>query len=65
MNLYERFDRYIQIGLKMADQEGWEHVEGPFYKYEGDLYDLTKANLDRLEKVKNNTQFLVQRGVFK
>lgn len=65
MNKTERFNRYLQIGFRMAKEPDWDHIEGPFYRHNGDLYDLTNANLDKLEKVKNNTQFLVQKGVFK
>lgn len=61
----QNWERYFSIAMEMFDKEGWEHIQAGYYRYNGDLYDLSNANLDQLDKVIDNTHFLVERGVFK
>lgn len=59
---YGRTTRALQIGLVMAEQEGWEHVKDSVWKYDELLYDLEHADVKKLNTVINNPKYLITRG---
>lgn len=53
----------LRVGFTMVEYPEWNHVEGVFYEYKGDLYDLSRADLSKLEeKVVGNTFYIVKKG---
>lgn len=57
---YERQTRSLQIRLFMVQYPAWTHIEGNFYRYDEDLYDLTKIALDKLDQLPGNVKHMIK-----
>ena len=58
---HTRATRILEVGLKMCDNVNWVHVKEAYYRYEGNLYDLTNAPLNDLNKVVGNPHYMIKR----